>query len=135
MEQGKALEEKEEYAMKKYIVKPEYADQIFGGECDTAYVEECMKNGMPEEDVMHLVREFGEEVLEQFDIEEEEENVKRWYAAVMDREDNDWGHGSHDLEEAKKMARKLGEGSLVIEIADGDDPVAVREIDPWEEDE
>ena len=67
-------------------------------------------------------------------LEEKEENtMKTWYAAVMDREDNDWGHGSHDLEEAKKMARKLGEGSLVIVIDDGDDPVAVGEIDPWEE--
>lgn len=123
--------------MKKYTVKAEYADQIFGGECDTAYVEECMKNGMPEEDVELLVREYGEKVLEQFDIEEVEEEgtMKTWYAAVMDREDNDWGHGSRDLEEAKRMARKLGEGSLVIEIADGNDPIAVREIDPWEEDE
>ena len=67
-------------------------------------------------------------------LEEKEENtMKTWYAAVMDREDNDWGYGSHDLEEAKKMARKLGEGSLVIVIDDGDDPVAVGEIDPWEE--
>lgn len=119
--------------MKKYTVKAEYADQIFGGECDTEYIEECMRNGIPEEDVMHLVREFGEEVLEQFDIEEEEEEVKRWYAAVMDREDNDWGHGSYDLEEAKKMARKLGKESLIIVVDDGPDPVAVDEIDPWEE--
>ena len=118
--------------MQKYRVKAEFADQIFGGECDTAYVEECMQNGMPEQDVMHLVRELGEEVLEQFDIEEEEE-VKRWYAAVMDKEDNDWGHGSSDLDEAKRMARKLGPGSLVIEVADGADPAAVREIDPWED--
>lgn len=67
-------------------------------------------------------------------LEEKEENsMNTWYAAVMDREDNDWGHGSHDLEEAKKMARKLGEGSLVIVIDDGDDPVAVGEINPWEE--
>lgn len=63
-------EEKEENTMKKYMVKTEYADQIFGSECDTAYVEECMQNGMPEKDVMHLVREFGEAVLDQFDIEE-----------------------------------------------------------------
>lgn len=70
MEQGDALEEKEDNTMKKYTVKAEYADQIFGGECDTEYVEECMQNGMQEEDVMHLVREFGEAVLDQFDIEE-----------------------------------------------------------------
>ena len=72
--------------------------------------------------------------MEQGDaLEEKEESTMRtWYAAVMDREDNDWGHGSYDLEEAKKMARKLGEGSLVIVIDDGNDPIAVDEIDPWE---
>jgi len=57
--------------MKDYRVKTEFADQNFGGECDTAYVKDCMQNGMPEEDVMHLVREFGEDVLNQFDIEED----------------------------------------------------------------
>lgn len=67
-------------------------------------------------------------------LEEKEENtMKTWYAAVMDREDNDWGYGSYDLEKAKKMARKLGKGSLVIVIDDGNDPIAVDEIDPWEE--
>ena len=56
--------------MKKYIPIPEYHDQIFGGECDTAYIAECVANGMPEEDVKHLIREFGEEVLNMFEIEE-----------------------------------------------------------------
>lgn len=58
--------------MKKYTVKAEYADQIFGS-AESSYVDECLQNGMPEEDVMHLVREWGPEVLEQFDIEEEED--------------------------------------------------------------
>lgn len=56
--------------MKKYIPIPEYHDQIFGGECDTAYIAECMANGMPEEDVEHLIREYGAEVLNMFEIEE-----------------------------------------------------------------
>ena len=54
--------------MKKYIPKTESADRIFGGECDTAYVERCMTEGMPEEDVKHLIREWGAEMLEMFDI-------------------------------------------------------------------
>ena len=56
--------------MKKYLPKMESADRLFGGECDTAYVERCMTEGMPEEDVKHLIREFGEEVLNMFEIEE-----------------------------------------------------------------
>ena len=56
--------------MKKYIPIPKYHDQIFGGEVDTAYIEKCMTEGMPEEDVKHLIREFGEEVLNMFEIEE-----------------------------------------------------------------
>ena len=27
--------------------------------------------------------------------------MKYWYAVMMDREDNDWGFGSFDLDEAK----------------------------------
>ena len=56
--------------MKKYIPIPEYHDQIFGGEVDTAYIEKCMTEGMPEEDVEHLIREYGAEDLNMFEIEE-----------------------------------------------------------------
>ena len=31
--------------------------------------------------------------------------MKYWYAVMMDREDNDWGTGSFDLDEAKAMVR------------------------------
>lgn len=57
--------------MKKYMLKMESADRLFGGEVDTAYVERCMAEGMPEEDVKHLIREWGTEVLEMFDIIED----------------------------------------------------------------
>jgi len=33
-------------------------------------------------------------------------NNNIWYAVMMDREDNDWGTGSYDLEEAIAMVRK-----------------------------
>lgn len=76
----------------KYMVKPEYADQIFSGECDTSYVEECMKNGMPEEDVQHLIREFGKEVINMFEVEEEAEMAeikeKTWQAIVSYMDDD-----------------------------------------------
>ena len=57
--------------------------------------------------------------------------MAKWYAAVWFNEDNDWGHGSHDLEEAKMMALKLGPESKVIVIEDGSDPIATGEINPW----
>ena len=28
-----------------------------------------------------------------------------WYAVMADREDNDWGYGSYDLNEAKQMLK------------------------------
>ncbi len=49
---------------------------------------------------------------------------KYWYAVEMDAEDNDWGDGSYDLEEAKEMARKYPEGQIAV-IKEGDDPICV----------
>lgn len=31
--------------------------------------------------------------------------MAKWYAVMSDREDNDWGYGSHDLSEAKQMLK------------------------------
>lgn len=63
------------------------------------------------------------------DIKKEEEmESKIWYAVMRDREDNDWGYGSFDLEEAKKMARNMGGDAYIVVIDDGDDPVAIEEI-------
>ena len=52
--------------MKRYKVREEFADRIFGKECDTAYVEECMQKGMPVEDVKRIVRKCGPEALDMF---------------------------------------------------------------------
>lgn len=58
--------------------------------------------------------------------------MKLWYAVMKDREDTDWGTGSHDLDEAKAMARKyraLGdEDAYVAAIEEGDDPTCIDEI-------
>ena len=57
------------------------------------------------------------------------EDVDRpWYAAMRDRDDDDWGYGSYDLDEAKKMARDLGEEAYIAVIQEGGDPVCVEEI-------
>ena len=53
---------------------------------------------------------------------------KLWYAVMRDRDDNDWGYGSFDLEEAKAMARNMGGAAYIVVIDDGDDPVAIKEI-------
>ena len=56
--------------MKKYIPIPVFHDTIFGKECDPDYIAECMANGMPEEDMKHLLHEFGAYVLSMFEIKE-----------------------------------------------------------------
>lgn len=53
---------------------------------------------------------------------------KYWYAAMKDRDDTDWGYGSFDLEEAKQMARNLGEEAYIAVIEEGNDPICIEEI-------
>ena len=50
-----------------------------------------------------------------------------WYAVLMDEEDNDWGVGSRNLDDAREMAARMG-APLIAVIADGQDPVCVRLI-------
>ena len=53
---------------------------------------------------------------------------KLWYAVMRDREDNDWGTGSYNLEEAREMVKRYPEG-YIAEIDEGDgDPNCVDEI-------
>lgn len=42
--------------------------------------------------------------------------AKNWYAALRDNEDNDWGYGSFDYDEAVKKAKELGKESQIAEI-------------------
>lgn len=48
--------------MKKYIVKPEYQDEFYG-RCDVEYIEQCQERGIPQEDIDHLIREWGEDAV------------------------------------------------------------------------
>ena len=52
---------------------------------------------------------------------------KYWYAVLTDDEDNDWGYGSHDLNEAREMVKKYPEGYIAV-IDETADPVCVEEI-------
>lgn len=47
--------------------------------------------------------------------------MKYWYAVMMDREDNDWGTGSFDLDTAKEMARKYENGYIAVIDANYDE--------------
>ena len=49
-----------------------------------------------------------------------------WYAVMADRDDTDWGYGSHDKSEALQMARNMDNPDAYVVIIDGD--VAVGEI-------
>ena len=55
--------------------------------------------------------------------------MKTWYAAMRDREDDDWGTGSYNLDEAKDMARKMGTESYIAVIEESEyDNVCINEI-------
>lgn len=56
---------------------------------------------------------------------------KYWYA-VQRGEDYDWGDGSHDYNEALKMAQKLksfypDDEIRIVTIEEGPDPIAIDE--------
>lgn len=55
----------------------------------------------------------------------------KWYAVLKDNEDNDWGTGSYDLEEAKQMVKKSKQfypDAFIAVIEEGNDPICVEEI-------
>lgn len=43
-------------------------------------------------------------------------NWATWYAVIRDDDENDWGNGSYDLNEAILMAAKHGNGAYIAEI-------------------
>lgn len=48
--------------------------------------------------------------------------MKYWYAILMDEEDNDWGVGSYDFEEAMKKALDMNAYGVAV-IDEGSDPI------------
>lgn len=50
-----------------------------------------------------------------------------WYAVMQDSDDDDWGTGSYDLDEAKAMVAKYPDGYIAVIDVDGD-PICVDEI-------
>lgn len=54
---------------------------------------------------------------------------KIWYAVMKDMDDDDWGYGSFNLQEAMEMVKKYPEGYIAV-IDDGRDPICVGEIWP-----
>ncbi len=56
--------------------------------------------------------------------------ARNWYAALMNNEDNDWGTGSFDRAEAEKIAKSMGDESIVAEIDGGYDEDGNSTTDP-----
>ena len=54
--------------------------------------------------------------------------MKLWYAVLEDREDNDWGYGSYDRQEAEKMALDMGSDAYIAVINNDGDPICIAEI-------
>ena len=59
---------------------------------------------------------------------ESEDAPRTWYAILTDEEDNDWGTGSFDFEEAKSRCREYGPDARIAVINDGPDPICERII-------
>lgn len=54
---------------------------------------------------------------------------KLWYAVMRDNDDNDWGSGSYDYNEAVEMVQKyIPDGGYIAVIEEGNDPICVEEI-------
>ena len=55
---------------------------------------------------------------------------KLWYAVLKNREDNDWGYGSRDYDEAVEMLRRVSAGDGMIAVIDesGNEPMCIEEI-------
>ena len=51
-----------------------------------------------------------------------------WYAAMRDRNDNDWGYGSDNLRTAERMALDMGKDAFIAVINTDGAPVCVKEI-------
>lgn len=82
--------------------------------------EEIAHHCSRENDVFHFDEDAWEYV---------EELPIYWYAVMKDTEDNDWGYGSFNLEEAKEMVKQyIKDGGYIAVIDDRADPVCVDEI-------
>ena len=49
-----------------YRVKQEYVD-MFYGPCSVEYIEECQQHGVPQEDIDHMVREYGDGIMDELE--------------------------------------------------------------------
>ena len=52
--------------------------------------------------------------------------MAKWYAVMRDKEDSDWGYGSHDLSEAKQMLKDAEYEDGYIAVIDND--VCIEEL-------
>lgn len=55
--------------------------------------------------------------------------MRTWYAVMENREDNDWGYGSYDLNEAKEMLNQQGWADGYILEIDDETNTAIRTVE------
>lgn len=102
----------------------EYIDRWYGNS-DSDYIKDCQTYGIPQEDYDQLVREWGQEAVNEM-TEEFEPEKKLWYAVQTDSSDA-WDNGSLDRAEAERMARELGPDAFLA-VIDDDHGVCLEEI-------
>ena len=54
--------------------------------------------------------------------------MEKWYAVMRDQDDNDWGYGSENYEEALQMVQQYLPNGYIAVIEQGEDPICVEEI-------
>lgn len=83
------------------------------------------------EEMKRLWEQFGHET--KFDTFEDfldaHEKVDTWYAVQYDSDDNDWGTGSCDLDEAKQMCLENGYRQIAVIDVSSEYPICVEVIE------
>lgn len=62
--------------------------------------------------------------------------MKYWYALQVNEDDNDWGQGTYDMDEAIRIAKErnyyriavIDEGIDPFAMEEGNDPLCIREL-------
>jgi len=102
----------------------EWADD----ESPERFYEEAETKSNP--DFMDACEKLANQINEYLEeLQEDKMEGKFWYAAMKDADDNDWGFGSYDKEEAIEMAKSFKTpDAYVAVIEEGNDPICVDEI-------
>ena len=91
-------------------------DEVIADGYDEAVIVEGERDGDSYDDMALIYPDGHREDLKK--------NI--WYAIQKDDDDQDWGSGSHDYQEAMRMAKEMGCKKIAV-IEMGNDPICIEE--------